>query len=323
MKAKFHLPGLRFLFPVNMMLLQMMQQYPQFFREDIEIASFYGEFPTSRWNGGRIGNDDQCDANFIRMVIKTINGYNIPVRYTFTNPLITQKDLNDPYCNFCMDAANNGQNEVLVVSPILESYIRTKYPNFKVNSSTCKEIRDVEMLNAELEKDYHLVVLDYNFNNRFDILEQIEKKDKCELLINPCCMPNCPRRGEHYRYLAKMQTLLLENRALPPNKRKPIEPWHCPAEERFNPYEIRKYPTHISPDDIWDKYLPMGYENFKIEGRTSPILSIVDTYCYYLMKPECRDEGRLAYLCMLEQRNILSLGKPRKMPWKDDRTGNR
>ena len=73
-----------------------------------------------------------------------------------------------------MQAADNGMNEVLVVSSILESYIREKYPNFKINSSTCKEIRDIDNLNAELEKDYALVVLDYNLNNQFDLLEQIK-----------------------------------------------------------------------------------------------------------------------------------------------------
>ena len=36
------------------------------------------------------------------------------------------------------------------------------YPKFKINSSTCKEIRNIDSLNEELKKDYNLVVLDYN-----------------------------------------------------------------------------------------------------------------------------------------------------------------
>ena len=45
------------------------------------------------------------------------------------------------------------------------------------------------------------MVLDYNFNNRFDQLEQIDEKDRarCEVLVNACCTPKCKRRGEHYR----------------------------------------------------------------------------------------------------------------------------
>ena len=45
------------------------------------------------------------------------------MRYTYTNPLLTREDLSDAYCNFCMKAADNGMNEVLVVSDILEEYI--------------------------------------------------------------------------------------------------------------------------------------------------------------------------------------------------------
>lgn len=54
---------------------------------------------------------------------------------------------------------------MLVVSPILEAYIRKNYPGFTINSSTCKEIRGIEGVNEELKKDYGLVVLDYNLNN--------------------------------------------------------------------------------------------------------------------------------------------------------------
>ena len=48
MKIRFHLPGLRYNFPLNMILVGMMKQYPDFFYDNIEIGSFFGEFPTSR-----------------------------------------------------------------------------------------------------------------------------------------------------------------------------------------------------------------------------------------------------------------------------------
>ena len=59
-----------------------------------------------------------------------------------------------------------------MVSPILEEYIREWYPNFKITSSTCKEIKDINEVNAELEKDYHIVVLDYNLNNKLLLIER-------------------------------------------------------------------------------------------------------------------------------------------------------
>lgn len=315
MSVRFHLPGFRNNFPLNMLILKMLKAFPKFFREDIEIASFFGEFPTSLWNGGRYDNNDQCDAGYVHQVIKAVNAAGVSIRYTFTNPTITEADLADPYCNFCMKAGDNGKNEVLVVSPILEEYIRKTYPSYTVNSSTCKEIRSVEALNAELEKDYGLVVLDYNLNNRFDELEKITDKARCEVLINSCCIPNCPRRGEHYRFIAKQERTALANRTLPAAGQKQVSVWRCEYGEQNSLSKYKQYSTHVSPDAIWQKYVPMGFENFKIEGRTASLFLLVDTYCYYFAKPEFHDEARLLLLANLEANKIITVNKPKKGVW--------
>ena len=315
MKARFHLPGLRYNYPLNMIFLNMMKRFPEYFKEDVEIASFFGEFPTSYWNGGRFSNGDQCDAGFIKEVVKSINAQGIPIRYTFTNPLITEADLDDPYCNFCMQVADNGMNEVLVFSPILEQYIRDKYPSYKINSSTCKEIKDMKVLDEELKKDYNLVVLDYNLNNQFDLLSQIENKEKCEILVNACCVPNCPRRGEHYREVAKQQRVALMNRKCPADKQIPLPKWYCEYGDKNSIYTIRDYKTYVSPEAIWEKYIPMGFQNFKLEGRTADIFLLVDTYCFYMMKPERMGEGRLLLLSNLRNNKIITVSAPRKGTW--------
>lgn len=313
MAVKFHLPGLRHNYPLNMLLVSLLETKPEVFREGVEISSFFGEFPLSLWNGGRYSRGDQCDVEFIKAVIKNINEHGIPIRYTYTNPTITEEELNDSYCNFCMKAADNGMNEVLVVSPILEKYIRDKYPGYKINSSTCKEIRDIDGLNAELDKDYALVVLDYNLNNQFDILEQIKDKKRCEILVNACCTPNCQRRGAHYVAMAEMQRIELANRKLPPEERKEIPPsWDCHCEGMNTIHNIQDFPTFVSPEAIWEKYVPMGFENFKIEGRTSNIFQILDTYVFYLIKPEKQDEMRLLLLSNMEANNIIRVSKPQK-----------
>lgn len=316
MQVKFHLPGLRYNYPLNMLFLSLLKKHPEYFREGVEIASFFGQFPMSLWNGGRFTHNDQCDAAFIKGVIKSINDQGVPVRYTYTNPLLTEADLDDPYCNFCMDAANNGMNEVMVFSPILEKYLREKYPNFKYNSSTCKELRTVEEVNAELDRDYYLVVLDYNLNNNWEMLNAIEKKERCEILVNTLCIPGCPRRGDHYKNIAKNQSIALKNRTLPPDKQIPLEPWHCEYGDHNCIHNIQGYSTYISPEDIWEKYVPAGFNNFKIEGRTANIFSLVDTYCHYMIKPELIGETRLLLLNNLVNSKVITVNKPRPGVWK-------
>lgn len=315
MEVCFHLPGLRQNYPLNMLVLNLLKTKPDWFREGVKIASFFGEFPTSLWNGGRPSNYDQCDATFIRNVVKNINAQGVPVRYTYTNMLISEPDLADPYCNFCMEVADNGMNEVMIFSPILENYIREKYPSFKLNSSTCKEIRDIDQVNEELKKDYYLVVLDYNFNNKFDELAKIEDKARCEILVNTLCKPNCPRRGDHYKNIAKNQRIMLKNRNHPKDKQIPLEPWHCEYGEYNCIHTIQEYSTYISPESIWEKYVPMGFNQFKIEGRTANLFSLVETYCHFLIRPEKQGEARILILNNLVANHVLTINRPKPSYW--------
>lgn len=315
MEVKFHLPGLRQNYPLNMTILSMLEKKPQYFREGVKIASFFGEFPTSLWNGGRPSFSDQCDAGFVENVVRSINAKGVPVRYTYTNMFLGEEDLADPYCNFCMKAADNGMNEVLVVSPLLEEYVRKNYPGFKINSSTCKEIRDIDAVNEELRRDYNLVVLDYNFNNDFEALEKIEDKGRCEILVNAICTPDCPRRGKHYENVAKNQRIMLNNRKLPPNRQAPLEPWHCEYGEHNEFHTIQGYTTYVSPEDIWEKYVPMGFRNFKLEGRTANFFYVLELYMHYLIRPEYRVDAATTLLNSLESSHVLRLMKPRPGVW--------
>ena len=313
--VRFHLPGLRYNYPLNMFWISLLKTHPEFFREGVEIGSCFGTFPYSIWNGGRLIMDDQCDSKFVANVVKTLNDNGIPVRYTFTNPVLEEADLDDAFCNFCMEVANNGMNEVLTVSPMLEDYLRNKYPNYAYNSSTCKEIKDINSLNAELERDYKYVVLDYNMNNKWDIIDGIERKDKLEVLVNAVCVPGCERRGEHYKHIGRNQRTVLQNRNLPEGQKLPIEPWSCKYGDFNCIHTIKDYSTYVSPEDIWEKYVPAGINNFKIEGRTAYLFSLIDTYCHYMLKPECVGEARLMLLRNLEQARIININKPRPSQW--------
>ena len=315
MSVKFHLPDFSRLSKFNMVFLAMLENSPEFFREGVEIASFYGVFPPALWNGGRVmpGN---CDKQFVRGILKYFNDKGIPLRFTFTNPMIGEKHLSDPFCNMILSYANNGMNGCIVASDLLEDYIRKNYPKMKITSSTCKRITDPEKLNNELDKDYHLVVLDYDFNNRFDVLEKIENKDKCEILVNPCCVPACKNRSDHYKVIGLEQIAINEHMKKNPAN-VPYDPdkfagqhseykaaLECTCEHRTI-FEIKDLPTHISPDDIWNKYVPMGFSNFKIEGRTFDLFNLMEHYLYYMIKPECRDNARLVFLRNLRRNGVI------------------
>ena len=267
------------------------------------------------WNGGRVIGG-KCDESFVRQAVEAFNSQGIPLRFTFTNPALKEEHLSDPFCNMVMKAADNGMNGVIVNSPLLEDYVRKEYPNYKITSSTCKRITDPEKTAQELEKDYDIVVLDYDLNNEFDVLGKLPNKEKLEILVNSCCDPACKRRSAHYDLIGRFMICYNEHLKNHPNVPfvptdypvgREAEKMECDSMYR-NAFEIRRLSTHVTPDDIWNKYVPMGFSQFKIEGRTMGNMFMIENYMYYMVKPEFRDEARVMFMHNLERSNVIHIG---------------
>ncbi len=312
MSVKFHLPDFTTHAKLNLVLINMKKNMPEYFRDDVEIASVFGAFPPAMWNGGRtLGG--VCSADYIKNILNAYNSQGIPLRFTFTNPMLKEEHLHDEFCNAIMKLADNGMNEVIVCSPLLEDYIRNTYPNYKLTSSTCKRITNPDELAEELEKDYKLVVVDYDLNNKFDILEKLPHKEKCEFLSDACCYPNCQRRSAEYEHTGLQQIAYCKHLEEHPDKPFNMadysdstfeKDFKCAARDRTL-FDIKKLPHHISPEAIWGKYVPMGFNQFKLSGRGAGRLYLIESYIYYLMKPECADEARFIFMYNLERNGII------------------
>ena len=201
-----HIPGICYFGLINHILLDTMKKFPGKFRENYKIASCYGTFPGAIWNGGRNIISGFSDKNEVEQVINSYNQRGVPVRFTWTNVLLEEKHTYDTYCNMIMRVGDNGKNQVLVNRPVLEEYIRKEYPRYKIISSTTKRILDTDQLMAEFEKDYFLVVLDYDLNHNEKVIEKLlPVADKVEILVNETCNAGCPKRVEHYREISRYQ----------------------------------------------------------------------------------------------------------------------
>ncbi|MBQ5316720.1 MAG: hypothetical protein J6I96_04120 [Oscillospiraceae bacterium] len=294
---KFHLPECSTHASLNLTIARLVKERKDLIGDGVEIASFFGS-PNLIWNGGRMMLTQYQPARY-KELIRAYNEQGIPYRFTFTNPLITEEYLDDYDCNDMLDFADNGMNEVIVYSPVLEEYIRKTHPNMKVTSSTCKCIRDINEVKAELAKPYSLVVLDFNFNNDFVKLEQLtpEERKRCEILSNPVCRPGCTRRAEHYEYIGNIQLhykeIMEKLRRMPPEEREKhsIKEWEC--KDRELDIFSKKYPLRVTPELIREKYVPMGFENFKIEGRAANMMMLGEQIARYFAAEGKVDELRL------------------------------
>lgn len=291
---KFYLPDFFFKFDLNILITQLWQEHPEYFHDGLEIGAVYGSFPGAIWNGGRL----MCGGTVIQNIENIINQFNeldMPIRFTFTNSLLQKEHLNDTYCNLIMESANNGMNEVIVNSPILEDYLRNKYPNFKYILSTTRCERNIDAIN-DYTKQYDLIVTDYRDNINLDFLSHIQDKSKIELLVNSYCDPNCTRRKQHYDAISHNQLIF---RVAEKEERDIMS---CPTYNR-NFYDIFDLNSVITVDKLFDTYIPMGFSHFKIEGRTSHVSNVIESYIYYMIKPEYQNKVRLYLLrkCITEQ----------------------
>lgn len=279
---KFYLPDFYNFFNLNMNVITKLLTDSEMFMDNISIGAVYGSFPGAYWNGGRVMNGI-TDKQNIRATINAFNDQNVPIRFTFTNQLINKSLLYDPYCNMIMDLANNGMNEVLVNSPILEEYLRDNYPNFKYISSTTKCLTNINAINKECD-DYYLTVLDYRFNPNKDFHKLLINKDKIELLINAYCSPKCTKRAKHYELLSRLQL----------EQGDTCSPYCNYLATSF--IDCLEFPTVIKKDELYGYFVDQGFKHFKIEGRTMHIVDVLESYIYYLVKPEYQDRLRNEFL---------------------------
>ena len=290
----FYLPDFYYNFKLNVLFIDLWHKQPQVFCPGVSIKAVYGAYPPAIWNGGRCMSGYTSYENMVN-TLKAYNDEGVAVRYTYTNCLLEYEHLSDHFCNLTMKAADNGMNEVIINSELLEAYIRENYPNFNLISSTTKRLLTEGDIAAELQKDYSLIVLDYALNNRDKILFSedhvvCQNAGRFELLLNAYCQDDCPIRKRHYRQLSAQQ--------LGFNEQTPDFEACCHIGEDF--YSVmEKRKRFITAEDLYSKYYNAGYRHFKIEGRTMKMPDILESYIYYMVQPQYRDKIRLQALRQL------------------------
>lgn len=279
--SHYHLPGLFEFYEFYCEFLPVWQEHREWFYNWCDIASIYGAPEGCLWGGGRT-SFGKADA---RDVLALMDEYGISARLTFSNSLLREEHLADKKCNelcrlFEIAKIPSG---VIVHSDLLVDYLKLKYPDLYLISSTTKVLTDFETLRTELERsDFKYVVPDFRLNKAFDKLSKLtqEEKDKVEFLCNECCDINCHSRKACYENVSR-KNLATAGEEIPDHK--------CSGKDGQGGYKFSlamKNPAFISVHDIQETYLPMGFTNFKIEGRGLGSAILLEFILYYMTKPE-------------------------------------
>ena len=279
--AYFHLPGLFEFYGLYSLFLPLFYNHREYFYDWCEIGSIYGAPADCLWGGGRVGfGDDEAEK-----VLRLTQKYGISARLTFSNSLIKQEHLSDRKCNrLCemFSESTAAQNGVIICSDLLLEYIGKNYPGLYFVSSTTKVLTDFIQLEKELNReDFRFVVPDFRLNKAFDKLGTLteRQKSKVEFLCNECCYFGCTDRKSCYENVSRKS--LCED----------CEDFICRSPGGNEGYKFSKAmenPAFIGTDDIENTYLPMGFNQFKIEGRGLGSAVVLEFLLYYMTKSEYR-----------------------------------
>ena len=122
---------------------------------------------------------------------------------------------------------------------------------------------------------------DFRLNKQVEKLNALPQalKDKTEFLCNECCSFGCKDRKACYEAVSRKNLGIdgPEHICTAPN-----------AKEGYRFSKAMENPGFIGVADIQNVYLPMGFTNFKIEGRGLGSALILEFLLYYMTKPEYR-----------------------------------
>ncbi|MBO2515779.1 MAG: hypothetical protein CW338_00690 [Clostridiales bacterium] len=274
-----HLPGLFEFYDLYRAFLPLFRDHRNWFYDWCDIGSVYGAPADCLWGGGRVGSGDQ-DA---RDVLALMREYGISARLTFSNSLLREEHLSDRKCNrLCRIFEDSGsvQNGVIIHSDLLLDYLKKNYPGFYFVSSTTKVLTDFDDFRKEARREeFRFIVPDFRLNKAFDRLSALPQqlKDKTEFLCNECCFIGCKDRKACYENVSRKSL----------GEDCPDHICTAPGGDKGYRFSAAmKSPAFISIDDIQNIYLPMGFSQFKIEGRSLGSALILEFLLYYMTKPE-------------------------------------
>ena len=190
--------------------------------------------------------------------------------YEIYSPLSPSEFFNHPILNIVL-YNNIGATEY--------EYLKKQYPRFYFVSSTTKVLTKFEQLVDELKKDDFLyVVPDFRLNKVQQLENLLQKdKDKVEFLCNECCFIGCLERKKCYETVSRQ------------NLGEDCLDHVCKAMNSHEGYRFSKAmqnSSFISVEDIQNNYLPKGFSQFKIEGRSLGSALVLEFLLYYMVKPE-------------------------------------
>lgn len=273
-KVYFHLPKAFEQYIIYNTLIPIFKKERNKFYDYIELGSIYGSSNLLIWNGEYSNSKDTFLP--LQKSKKFYYDNDISVSIVASNLLLDEKDLYNATANYFINEYHNKKNEIVIGSDILKRLIDKLYPKYIKVSSESKNLTKQETLD-ELDNGYERVILNVTLNRDYDFLYSLTdaQKKKIEIILNPTCINYCGHNREHNEAISH-DILYRDMTAIK---------YMCEWQNK-NFIENIQSPHTIKNDELIEKYIKFGFNNFKIIDRNANFIDIIFTLAYYLIKPE-------------------------------------
>ena len=275
----YNVPGL---FQFSPLICRYLDYAERKFSFRIPIKYLYGA-PPVKWNGGRLLLHQTAPAlPAIEDELRNIASRGIIPLVTFSNVLISESDLKDPFCNEILRILDEVSGGVILSSDVLLRYIRGHYPGIPIHASVIMCAAEQERTVAYYQElssrfDHYVVHPDDIFD--IGLLREIPCPN-AELLINERCFRGCPIRREHYMSISREQIsrtngIVMDEKFLN----------HCMAIPEHKQLDSNCRNISLSIAET-RQLLDLGFRTIKLQGRTDDLTVFFFDLMRYTLEPE-------------------------------------
>jgi len=223
---------------------------------DNNVKDIYGSFGNMFLYSVKIKNElRKVKLKEIKSYVNLLHKKGITFSFTF----------NIPKYNLEAEAYNKFRKDILKIKKLGVDYmviadinaikpIRKIWPDVKFKISCVSRIKRIKEADAFYKLGIKEIILDPSVNKKINLLKSFVKEGyNITLLVNECCINNCPKRDKHYKYVS--------------NKKKGediFQIW-CASYKLLNQDEYYRS-CWIRPEELI-KYEKIGITSFKLSGR--------------------------------------------------------
>jgi hypothetical protein len=152
-----------------------------------EINSFFGFAEASTLYGGRFYGGTELSRYDIRSMYKMGINLRLPLTNHHASP--EEYEENQPF----LEKYHRPGNSIIITNDELAGWIRTDFPEYRLEASVIKNINNVKKVDAAF-KIYDTVILPMASNNDEPFLKSLERKEDITLFANAGCALTCPSK---------------------------------------------------------------------------------------------------------------------------------